>query len=162
GLARFHAGDDARAEREFTMALTSHPEFPELHFYLARIRERSGRLDQAVEDLKAALAGRPRSIESLTLLAVCLDRRGDREGAAMALDSAVAEGFPLPPHVRGLQSSDWDAADWRSISAASEPAGPAARALTLERNGDLEGAVAEMRQAVKDHPRWPDLRCRLG
>ena len=40
GLACFHAGDDARAERELGLALDHNPGFPELRYYRARVRER--------------------------------------------------------------------------------------------------------------------------
>jgi len=165
GLACFHGGDDARAEREFARALEHNPGFPELRYYRARLCERAGRVEDALADLRAALADRPRYPEALQLLAVCFSQQQDADGARMALDAALAEGFPLPPRVRGLHLADWDAADWRTVPGLSQrhPGDePAAEALAYFRSGDVEGAIEALRRAVKAHPRWPDLRCRLG
>ena len=59
GLAAFHAGQYPRAEQEMTRALAANPAFPDLRYYRARIRERSGRVAEALEDLEQALRGRP-------------------------------------------------------------------------------------------------------
>ncbi|MEO5616642.1 MAG: tetratricopeptide repeat protein, partial [Candidatus Eisenbacteria bacterium] len=165
GLVCFHAGDDARAEREFGRALEHNPGFPELRYYRARLFERSGRVEEAIADLRAALADRPRYPEALQLLAVCFSQLQDEAGSLMALAAALAEGFPLPPRVRGLDLADWDASDWRALpkSGAGGPTPEAtAEALTRYRLGDVEGAIQSLRRAVSRHPRWADLRCRLG
>lgn len=47
------------AERELQQALAESPELPEAHFYLARLRERSGAAVAAEEELRAALRYRP-------------------------------------------------------------------------------------------------------
>lgn len=164
GLACFHGGDDARAEREFTRALDHNPGFPELRYYRARLRERAGRVEEAMADLQAALNDRPRYSEALLLLAVCFGQRQDPVGSAMALDAALADGFPLPFPQRGLDAMALDAQDWRSLPSARVAAAPdpSAEALECYRGGDLDGAIAAMRRAAHSHPRWPDLRCRLG
>src|SRR5262249_44289183 len=115
GLALFHSGEDARAEAEFDRSLEHQPAFPELRYYRARIRERAGRWDEAVADLKHALADRPRYAQALMLLALCFDHLNDRVGVGLALDAALAEGFPLPARLRGLEPSDWDAGHWRTL-----------------------------------------------
>jgi len=165
GLACFHAGDDPRAEREFARALELNPGFPELRYYRARLHERAGRVDEAIADLRAALADRPRYPEALQLLAVCFGQQQDPDGARMAIEAALAEGFPLPPRVRGLDLADWDASDWRALPHSEVEAGvadPGAEAFAHFRAGDLESAIEAMRRAVQVNPRWPDLRCRLG
>jgi tetratricopeptide (TPR) repeat protein len=129
------------------------------------VRERCGRLDDAIADLQAALADHPRYGEALQLLAVCLGQKQDEVGAGMALDAALGEGYPLPHTVRGLDGAAWDSAETRPVPDAMVVAGPgrsAAESQECYRAGDLAGAVEAMRREVREHPRWPDRRFRLG
>src|SRR5262249_50835329 len=64
GLAFFHAGQYGRAEEQFTRALEENPTFPDLRYFRARIFERSGRIDAAVEDLERAIGEHPRYLEA--------------------------------------------------------------------------------------------------
>src|SRR5262245_54139115 len=107
GLARFHAGDYARAEREFTRALAENPAFPDLRYLPARIYERSGRLNEAVADLDRALADHPDYVDAHLLLAVCLGQMGDARRSAAALEAALARGFDPPAGLSPARATEW-------------------------------------------------------
>src|SRR5580765_6718065 len=112
GLACFHAGQYARAEQHFTRALEESPSFPDLRYYRARIRERSGRAAEAVTDLEQALVDQPRYLEAFLLLAVCRAQLHDRPGAIAALEQALALGFVLPDGLAAAAAPGWGATEW--------------------------------------------------
>ncbi len=168
GLAFFHAGDYARAEAEFTRALEENPTFPDLRYYRARIFERSGRIDEAIEDLERALAEHPHYLEGHLLLAVCLGLKGDREHSSAQLGEALSLGLEAPEWVTPAVARDWTGEQWRrllpDVAARTNGAGakPLDRALAHQQAGDLAGAIAELTRAVTEKPSYADLRCRLG
>ena len=147
GLAHFHAGDYVRAEAEFTRALEENPTFPDLRYYRARIFERSGRIDEAIDDLERALDEHPHYLEGHLLLAVCLGLQGDRDRSARELAEALELGFDAPEWVTPAVVRDWTGEQWRRLlPGGAEKAGeagdarPLDRALARQQAGDLEGA----------------------
>ncbi|MEK7331127.1 MAG: tetratricopeptide repeat protein, partial [Candidatus Eisenbacteria bacterium] len=168
GLAFFHAGDYARAEREFSGALSENPSFPDLRYFRARIFERSGRLAEAVEDLGRALADHPRDVEAHLLLAVCLGQLGEGTRSAAALERALGLGFDLPAGLSPARAAEWGIADWQRLVPEllrDTPAGvPDAVQEALERYqaGDLAAALASLARAVAERPSYADRRCRLA
>lgn len=167
GLAFFHAGDFARAEKEFTVALEENPTFPDLRYYRARIRQRSGRVPDAIADLERAVGEHPRYLEAHLLLAVCLGQTGERERSVAALQSALELGWAPPAGVDPGAAAQWNGDAWKQLLAPGPaPAGAAApplhAALQKHASGDLTGAIAELACAVEEKPTWADLRARLA
>src|SRR5262249_45585198 len=166
GLAYQHAGDHARAEAQFTRALEENPTFPDLRYQRARIYERSGRTDEAIADLRQALAEHPHYLEAQLLLAVCLGARGDREGSAAALAEALALGLEAPDWGTPEVAKNWAGEEWRrlppGVAVESRKPGPLDLALARQQAGDLAGAIAELEQVVRAQPGYADYRCRLA
>ncbi len=167
GLACFHAGDDARAEAAFSRVLAETPAFPDLRYYRARIRHRSGRLEEAIEDLEIALEQHPRFMDAWLLLAVCRGLSHQPGLAGQALTEALALGLQLPDWAGAARIREWGLTEWESLlGAAPGPVsrGPAPFERALERYdaGDLEGAAALLAEAVRERPAYADLRCRLA
>jgi tetratricopeptide (TPR) repeat protein len=165
GLAFFHAGDFTRAEREFGLALEEHPTFPDLRYYRARIRERSGRLAEAVADLEQAVNEQPHYLEAHLLLAVCRGQLGERERSAAALQAALELGWAPPAGLDPAAAAQWSGEAWRQLLApgpAANASGPLHAALQRHAEGDLSGAIADLARAVDEKPTWADLRARLA
>ncbi len=167
GLAFFHAGDYARADREFSIALEENPTFPDLRYYRARIAERSGRLEDAIADLERAVAEHPRYLQAHLLLAVCLGQKGERPRSQAALQSALELGWAPPAGLDPEASPTWSGDAWKQLlGSGPTPPGAAAPPLheAMQRHaaGDLAGAIDELARAVEEKPTWADLRARLA
>src|SRR5262249_1660362 len=168
GLAYQHAGDHARAEREFSRALEENPTFPDLRYQRARIYERSGRTDEAIADLERALAEHPHYMEAHLLLAVCRAQKGDRDGSAAALAEALELGLEAPVWVTPEGAKEGAGGEWRRLLAGgSQDRSPGGAenvnaALAKEQAGDLAGAIDALTAAVGRQPGYADLRCRLA
>src|SRR6185436_16314637 len=121
GLTFFHAGEYPRAELEMTRALEINPAFPDLLYYRARIREREGRVREALDDLERALAARPGAVEVHLLAAVCRSRLDDSRGAEQALQAALALGFGGPPAAAPAPRPRWERAPWPRPRAEERP-----------------------------------------
>src|SRR5262245_24442396 len=74
GLARFQRGDDVRAEEDFRKALERNPNYPDLHYYVALLCERTNRPGEAAGALERALAIHPEYLEARLLYAVVLSQ----------------------------------------------------------------------------------------
>ena len=160
GLAFFHAGEYPRAEREMTRALETNPSFPDLLYYRARIRERSGRVREALDDLERALHDRPGAIEIHLLAAVCRSRLDDGRGAEQALQAALALGWSGPPErlpARGATADRMGLSPprrWRAARGAEQESGAAAT--------PAGAALVALRREVEDATGFADRRYRLG
>jgi tetratricopeptide (TPR) repeat protein len=164
GLAYQHAGDDTRAEAQFTRAL-SKSDIPRPALPAARIYERSGRTDEAIADLERALAEHPHGVEACPagrlpgpeVRSRSLGRRTRRGAGARPRSARVGDAR------RGAQ---WTGEQWRRLPrpAPGEPAAatgrdgsppPLVEALARQHAGDLEGAIQSLTRGSRSSPAAP-------
>src|SRR5262245_66212751 len=166
GLARFQQGDDARAEEDFRQALIHNPNYPDLHYYVALLCERTGRPAEAAGALERALALHPDYLEARLLYAVVRARLGDTAGARLELERCVALGFELPPGLSLEPGAPLGPPEWQALRARATRRNEAARQVAVAAEkahaGDREAAVKALEQAVVAEPRFADVRCRLA
>jgi tetratricopeptide (TPR) repeat protein len=165
GLACFHAGDYARAQREFSRALSGEPGMPKLRYCRARVFERSGLLAEAVDDLEQALVDHPGDVEAHLLLAVCFGQLGEGKRASAALDRALDLSISLPaggPPARVPGSGTLEGGRRAPTPAHHTPAGLPGAALRRPPTDHLAAAIAALSQSVAERPSFADLRCRLA
>ncbi|MEO6462465.1 MAG: tetratricopeptide repeat protein, partial [Candidatus Eisenbacteria bacterium] len=166
GLARFQKGDDARAEEDFRQALTHNPNYPDLHYHVALLCERTGRPADAAGALERALALHPDYLEARLLYGVVRARMGDAAGARLELERAVALGFELPPGLSLEPGAPLGPPEWHALRSRATRRNEAARqvAVAVEKvhAGDRDAAIAALEQAALAEPRFPDVRCRLA
>ncbi|MGH7724314.1 MAG: tetratricopeptide repeat protein, partial [Candidatus Eiseniibacteriota bacterium] len=166
GLARFQKGDDARAEEDFRKALERNPNYPDLHYYVAVLCERSGRAGEACGALERALAIHPDYLEARLLFAVVLSQLGDSLRAREELERAVALGFELPPGLSLDARVPLGPLEWQALRKRATKRNEAARqvAIAVEKaqQGDRAAAVCALERAVQAEPRFADVRCRLA
>ena len=146
-----------------TLALGANPSFPDLRYYRARIRERTGRVREALEDLEQALRDQPRTVDAHLLAAVCRSQLGDARGAEQALHAALALGWTSPDGLAPARAAQWGPSDWMRLlpaepGQAPAPHHPAPRLGT----GEVSAAIAALRRAVEDEPGFADRRIRLA
>ena len=126
-VAAVSAGDIDRAGRLCDAALAAgriHPLFFKLR---AVSHERGGRLGEAIDDFRSALAVSPDDFAALSALGSCLARSGRLPEALVALDASIAlNGSYAPAHCN--------------------------RGWTLETAGDRSGARAAYEQALAIDP----------
>jgi tetratricopeptide (TPR) repeat protein len=166
GLARFQAGDDARAEEDFRKALEKNPHYPDLHYYVALLCERTGRPGEASAALETALSIHPDYLEARLLFAVVLAQLGDAARARAELERCVALGFELPPGLTLDHKAPFGPLEWQALKARatrrSEAARQVATAVEREGQGRREDAIVALRAAADAEPKFADVRCRLA
>src|SRR5688572_13408989 len=166
GLARFQKGDDARAEEDFRRALERNPNYPDLHYYLALICERTGRPAEAAGELESALAVNSEYLEARLLMAVVLSQMGHPARARIELERAVGLGFELPPGLSLETSRPLGPAEWEVLRSRATRRSEASRQLALAvehyEQGRRAEAIQALERAVEAEPRFPDVRCRLA
>jgi len=166
GLARFQAGDDARAEEDFRKALEKNPHYPDLHYYVALLCERTGRPGEASAALETALSIHPDYLEARLLFAVVLAQLGDSVRARAELERCVALGFELPPGLTLDHKAPFGPLEWQALKARatrrSEAARQVATAVEREGQGRREDAIVALRAAADAEPKFADVRCRLA
>ena len=82
GLNHLRMGMHHRAEEDLKLALTIHPEYADLHFYLARVYYREEQYDRAEEQLKKALRVNPKYARALIYLGLVRLKKGKEKGLA--------------------------------------------------------------------------------
>ena len=166
GLARFQAGDDARAEEDFRRALDKNPNYPDLHYYVALLCERGGRPREAAGPLETALALHPEYLEARLLYAVVLSQLGDAPRARSELERCVALGFELPPGLTLDAGAPFGPLEWKALRTRATRRTEAARqvATAVERyeQGKRVDAIAALEKAAEAEPKFADVRCRLA
>src|SRR5688572_16538626 len=152
GLARFQKGDDARAEEDFRQALIHNPNYPDLHYYVALLCERTGRPAEAAGALEQALALHPAYLDARLLYAVVRSQIGDTAGARAELELAVGLGFELPPGLSLEPGAPLGPPEWKALRSRATRRNEAARQIAIAaekvHEGDLEAAIAALEQAA--------------
>lgn len=78
------------------MALSEHPRYADLQFNAARVLDRLGRTNEAIEHSHMALEINPRYVKALVQMGKLLSRQGPAEEAAAYLHRAIAAGGDWP------------------------------------------------------------------
>jgi tetratricopeptide (TPR) repeat protein len=96
---------DAEAEEAAQAALALAPGHPEALFHLGLVRQRAGRLAEAVELYREALRGDPDGlfVQARHNLAVALARLGDRAGARREFEAVLRVSPGYAPSLRALE-----------------------------------------------------------
>ena len=166
GLARFQAGDDARAEEDFRKALEKNPHYPDLHYYVALLCERGGRPGEAAGALETALSIHGDYLEARLLFAVVLAQLGDNVRARAELERCVALGFELPPGLTLDAQAPLGPLEWKALRTRATRRTEAARqvATAVERyeQGRRDEAIEALVKATEAEPGFADVRCRLA
>ncbi|HEX7879313.1 MAG TPA: tetratricopeptide repeat protein, partial [Candidatus Eisenbacteria bacterium] len=166
GLARLRTGDRALAEAEFRKALEVSDQFPDLHYHLGVLAEQDGRPDEAEQRLRHALAIHPDYVEARGYLGLTLLGRGRADEAREEIAEAARRGLPLPDGFALIPAADVPAAlvDELRTQIEKQSIGSMVLSNALESYsvGQVEAAITELDAAVKEHPTYADLRCRLG
>jgi len=161
-LAAFHAGRYAIAERELDHAVRLPGAPHALHYYRARVFQRSGRIAEALAELERARDSGPTCCESSLLEAVCLAEAGEGVRARAALERARVLGFPLPsrpPRAGGAAAPERLADAAHAVAERPEFADRRLRyAVRLEEAGALEEAAAQVALALALNPGYLDAR----
>lgn len=126
----------AEAVAEYRESLRRDPQQPDKHVILLGIAECLVKLQRSAEAMEA-LADCPESAAALALQARCHYAQGDRAAARKLVDQALRLA---PGHLEARQL----------------------RATLALDGGDLAAALADLRQAVEDHPNDYRLRYRLA
>jgi tetratricopeptide (TPR) repeat protein len=165
GLSYEGLGDLREAAEEFRRALACGYHYPDLHLHLAAIHDAAGDDAEAERECRTALEKNPDYLDARARLLITLANQGRREDAASELARLVDAGYPIPESIdRSDPRIDAATVEAFRVSVAERRRGGVRmiRALESYDRGDRETAIAELRSAVRDQPRYADLRCRLG
>ena len=168
GLAERLASESQGNEaiEEVRQALLVSPDYPDIHYLLARLLEREDRLEEAVTAYRAAIERHPRYLEARTALAYCLLAQGAHGAAAQAFEQAFAEKWarveePFRQGLEELRAGQADAA-LETLHAVFRGAPMLAEELLRKagdayRNKDYTRSLEALNQAIDLHPHYPDL-----
>ncbi|HUN47944.1 MAG TPA: tetratricopeptide repeat protein [Stellaceae bacterium] len=154
-------GQFALAERLSAEAIRARPGFAEAHYHLANAQQQQGKLREAAESYRRALAIEPRAAEARFHLGLTLAALGQFDDAIAAY-RAVLAAHPkaVPVHVNlawaleRRQRLD-EAIDCYRQALAIEPKAAPVHVdlgMALERQGRLDDAVASYRRAIELDP----------
>lgn len=91
GLAHLRMGLYHRAEEDLKSALEIHPEYADLHFYLAVVYYQESRYDEAEGQFLKALAINPKYVKALIYLGLTRLRNGEEEGLGDIAEAVTIE-----------------------------------------------------------------------
>jgi Flp pilus assembly protein TadD len=128
GVLLWQTGRSDEAEAAFRESLARNPQSADAHYMLATILRRRERVDEAVGHLRAAIGLRSDLAEAHQSLAQLLERQGDHDGARAAQEEADR----LNKRTADSQASAF------ALSVGEQKL----------KDGDLEGAIAQFRQAI--------------
>ena len=161
----------ADATARFEAAARQDPKLPEAHYYLGVVREQAPDLPAAASEYRLALALAPSMAEAHDGLGFVLGRQGHTDEAIAEFERAVSLQPALfdaqsPPRRHALVDQ---APRPRSAGARggrhAEPVHPEAHyylGLTLRQLGNLDGAIAELRESIRLNPRIAKAHAYLG
>jgi superkiller protein 3 len=184
-LVRFHLGQaraqlgvemlrrraPERAEEELRHALEINPNYPDLHYNLARALSNEGRTAEALAELDAAIEANPAYAKAYFERGMILCRMGDfkdgMEGIGHAVEMDSAYSCELYDAARILwQAGNMREALDRLCDLASTNVDDIQYHFNLGRdcyrNGWYDRAATEFRKALSIHPGYADVRNELG
>jgi tetratricopeptide (TPR) repeat protein len=165
--SRLAASDDLDAALEdLRSAVEVRPDFPDLHYQMAQLLERSGLKEEAIEAYRRAVDGHGGYLGASVALGYCLTSVGRREEAADAFARALVlkvERFsePCSRGLELLQSGDVPRAlelmqeVFLSVPELAEVR--LEQALELLRSEEYERSLIEFDRALELNPHFPDL-----
>lgn len=137
------AGNAGEAELEFQQLAAGYPQLAGPHVNLGILYRKAGKLDPAVESLRAAVERNPGSAIAWNELGVALRMRGNFEDAAAAYERAIAADPAYAPAHRNLGVlRDLYLGDANGALDAFEQY----KSLTPGEDKQLNGWLAELRQ----------------
>lgn len=168
GLAERHEerGEFDEALTQLGRALDLSPDYPDIHFALARVLERTEDPDGAVAAYRSAIERHPRYLEARVALAYCLLEAERFEEAAAAFEEAFAEKQarmerPFREAIAHLRGDDADRAHENLHAVFHSAPGLAAEHLSIAnkayRAGEHENALSALDRAIDLNPNYPDL-----
>lgn len=165
------AGDPGSAEHALGLALEARPRHADLHFQRACVLLRLKRRADARQSLDRALAINPR-YAAARLERALLDAREGRLGEALeslralSRECAIAEESAFQQGMQRLERAAWEEAQtlFQRALRLSNPAlqQQLQRFHALVEQGEVPGAMQVLREAIKEHPLYPDLHALLG
>ncbi len=165
GLAYEGLGDHEQAASEFRNAIACGYHYPDLHVHLAAILDAQGDDAGAEAECREALEKNPEYHDARARLLIALANQGRGSEASDELRRLIASSYPVPKSPDPAeQRVDAPLIEALRAIVSERRRGHArlARALESYDRGDRDTAIAELRSAVRDQPRYADLRCRLG
>lgn len=172
-----------KAEEIFKQVIEQKREYADVHNFLGLIAHEEGRYGEAMDSFKEALRINPRYTEAMLNLSILYNDVGKYDEAkklvAKSKLDAKSKSTSMDPFIRSkLANKHAEVADWyHGVGAFSEAIAEYKKALTLEEgytdirtkmavcmreNGDVKGALEELKQAVKSKGRCVDAYIQLG
>lgn len=184
-LARFYVGEShaqlghaamrsenyAAAITRFENALDLHPNYPDLHFQLARALGKAGDRDQERRELDAALRINPRYADAVLYEGICWYESGrfeeglDRIGQAILIEPLFNREryqFALQCHEAGDTARAMANLYALTDTSPCDANFHAQVADSLLKSGHVDEALEEYEKAVDLAPDYADVRCRYG
>lgn len=179
----FHSHKFKKAEELFKKVVAERNDYADIHNYLGLIAHEEGRYGEAIKNFKNALRINPRYTEAMLNLSILYNDVGDYERAKKLVirsrKEARSRKQAMDPFIRSkLANKHAEVGDWYfGIGAFKEAIGEYKRALNLEscyadirtkmamclrEQGDLAGAMKELKEAVKSNSRCSDAHVQLG
>jgi tetratricopeptide (TPR) repeat protein len=173
GIAFYKSGMADESVREFRRVLELQREDAVSEFYLAIAAIRQGRMDEAIRGLRDLARREPAGVAVHVNLAYALERTGrfDEARAALGRAAAIAPQDPtvrLAQSVLALRRGDVEGA-YSLLTSSPTPPGRVKSAawyhysgLAAAYLGDLEAAIAILREGMTTHPRCAVLANNLA
>jgi tetratricopeptide (TPR) repeat protein len=165
------AGDPVSAERALDLAIAARPRHADLHFQRACLLLHHARRAEARAGLDRALELNPR-YAAARLERAMLDAREGLLGEALeslrrlSRECASAEAAAFQRGMKRLEQAEWDEAQ-ALLEAALRLSDPGLheqlrRFHALMEEGGIALAMQALREAIAEHPAYPDLHALLG
>jgi len=168
GLAQKLAanGDPEAAVEELRNAAEVRSDFPDIHFQMAQLLERTDRSEEAVESYRRALECHPSYVDACVALAYCLVSVGRTQEAADSFERALEMKIERlrDPCTRGLEllrggdrKSSMDQFHEVFLAVPRLADVYLEQALDYMRAEEFEKALIELDRALELNPNYPDL-----
>ena len=170
GLVHLHMNMHRRAEEELKAALLIHPEYADLHFYLAVIYYRQARYDEAEPLFGKALAINPKFARALIYLGLARLCKGNEDGLADIAKAVTIEPAYKDERYEGALSlySEGDRDRFRQLieevaeTDVDQISGLLEKGVKLLKHKSYQEAVNVFLDAIAICPHYADLRHYLG
>jgi len=171
GTAMFLAGDPEGALVHLERAVEENPTYPDIYYRMGVIHHRLGRLEEAARCLRRAVELNPNYFEAICYLGIALYEKGDREEADAVFKRALKIGSESPSpiskflsdHLAGRETDIPPLSSLKSMIISDTEFDAALReGIEAFNTGNFEGAEQAFGVAAAAHPRYADVRFKLG